>query len=83
MEKRGASSLGFRVCWLLLSASERLCFQLEEGTCPATRRTWHRKSLRGLPGKMNRTNWRFQDSRADSDAFLDDPTPLLCSGETH
>ncbi|XP_019664728.1 uncharacterized protein LOC109491070 isoform X2 [Ailuropoda melanoleuca] len=53
--------------------------RLEEGTCPGTCRTWHRKCLRGLPGEMNWTNWSFQDSRADSDPFLIDPTPPLCS----
>ncbi|XP_027976020.1 uncharacterized protein LOC114221942 isoform X2 [Eumetopias jubatus] len=77
--KRGASSLGFRVCQLLLNTSEKLCFQLKETACPTTLRTWHRNCLGGLPGEMNWTNCRFQNARASSNAFLDDPTPLLCS----
>ncbi|KAF3823156.1 hypothetical protein GH733_010592 [Mirounga leonina] len=80
VEKRGASSLGFRVCQLLLNTFEKLCFQLKETTCPTTLRTWHRNCLGGLPGEMNWTTYRFQNARASSNAFLDDPTPPLCSG---
>ena len=82
VQKRGARPLGFRVCQLLLNASEKLSFQLKETTCPTALRTRHRNSLGGLPGEMNWTNCKFQNARASSDAFLDEPTPRLCSGKT-
>ncbi|XP_073658490.1 uncharacterized protein [Tursiops truncatus] len=65
-EKRGSSSLGFPVC-RLLSTSEKFCFQLTRTTYPGNLGTWD-KNLLGRPlGKMNWTNYRFQDSRASGD----------------
>ncbi|XP_047610045.1 uncharacterized protein LOC125111927 [Phacochoerus africanus] len=55
-EKEGASSLGFCVCQLLLSASKKLCFQLTGTTYPGNLSTWDQNPLGGLFGKMNWTN---------------------------
>ncbi|TKC47602.1 hypothetical protein EI555_012425, partial [Monodon monoceros] len=74
-EKRGSSSLGFPVC-RLLSTSEKICFQLTRTTYPGNLGTWD-KNLLGRPvGKMNWTNYRFQDSRASGDV-LDNTTQLF------
>lgn len=78
-EKRGSSSLGFPVC-RLLSTSEKLCFQLTRTTYPGNLGTWD-KNLLGRPlGKMNWTNYRFQDSRASGDV-LDNTTQLFSLGK--
>lgn len=82
VDRRGASSLGFSLSQLLLGASEKLSFQLKETTCPQIHRTWNRNWLGGLPGEMNWTNFGVQDPSVSSDAFPDNPSPLLCSGKS-
>lgn len=80
-DKQDARSRRSCVCQLLLSPSEKLCFQLKGTPCPRSLSPWDKKPPRGPPVEMNWTNCGFRESRA-SPASQDTPTPLLCSGKT-
>lgn len=68
------------ICQLLLSTSEKLCFQLTRTTYPGNLGTWDKNPLGRPLGKMNWTSYRFQDSRASGDV-LDNTTQLFSLGK--